>query len=152
MALPNVFTADVASELVDRINRLTPDSSALWGTMDVAQMLAHCNVTYEMLYDNIHPKPGFMVKLMLKAFVKNKVVNEAPYEPNGRTAPQFIIKSSKDFTKEKARLIAFVEKTQQLGEKEFEGKESHSFGNLTAEQWNNMFYKHLNHHLSQFGV
>ncbi len=152
MALPNVFTADVSSELVARINRLTPDSSALWGSMDVAQMLAHCNVTYEMLYDNIHPKPGFMVKLMLKAFVKNKVVNEAPYEPNGRTAPQFIIKSSKDFTKEKARLIAFIEKTQQLGEKEFEGKESHSFGNLTAEQWNNMFYKHLNHHLSQFGV
>ena len=101
MALPNVFTADVSSELVARINRLTPDSSALCGSMDVAQMLAHCNVTYEMLYDNIHPKPGFMVKLMLKAFVKNKVVNEAPYEPNGRTAPQFIIKSSKDFTKEK---------------------------------------------------
>ncbi len=152
MALPNVFTANVANDLVNRIGLLTPDSKALWGSMDVAQMLAHCNVTYEMLYDNIHPKPGFLVKLMLKTFVKSKVVNEAPYEPNGRTAPQFIIKSSKDFAKEKARLTSYIQKTQQLGEQEFEGKESHSFGKLSATEWNNMFYKHLNHHLSQFGV
>ena len=34
----------------------------------------------------------------------------------------------------------------------FEGKESNSFGPLTKGEWNNMFYKHLDHHLSQFGV
>ena len=43
-----------------------------------------------------------------------------------------------------------ITKTQQLGENYFEGKESNSFGKLTASEWNNMFYKHLDHHLSQF--
>ena len=33
-----------------------------------------------------------------------------------------------------------------------DGKESFSFGKLKAQEWNNMFAKHLNHHLEQFGV
>ncbi len=152
MALPNVFTSEVSNSLIERINHLTSETPAMWGSMNVAQMLAHCNVTYEMLYENIHPKPGLLVKLMLRAFVKGNVVNEAPYKQNGRTAPQFIVTTTKDFAKEKARLIAYIERTQQLGEQEFEQKESHSFGKLSAIEWNNMFYKHLNHHLSQFGV
>jgi hypothetical protein len=45
-----------------------------------------------------------------------------------------------------------MKKTVDLGEAHFDGKESLSFGKLTASQWNTMFYKHLNHHLTQFGV
>ncbi len=45
-----------------------------------------------------------------------------------------------------------MNKTQQLGENHFDGKESHSFGALNSKEWNNMFVKHLEHHLKQFGV
>jgi hypothetical protein len=45
-----------------------------------------------------------------------------------------------------------MKKTQGLGEAHFDGKDSHSFGNLSKSQWNTMFYKHLDHHLTQFGV
>ncbi len=62
------------------------------------------------------------------------------------------MKSDKDFDAERSRLIAYIEKTQQLGEAEFDGKESHSFGVLKKTQWSNMLYKHLDHHLTQFGV
>ncbi len=152
MALPNIFTKEVTESIVERINQLTPATSAKWGKMDVAQMLAHCNVTYEMVFENIHPKPNFLMQFILKKLVKPKVVDDSSYELNSRTAPQFIIKDSKKFEEEKTRLINYLIKTQQLGEKYFEGKESHSFGSLTAVEWNNMFYKHLNHHLTQFGV
>jgi len=79
-------------------------------------------------------------------------VNEKPYGKNGATAPQFLIPDPKVFETEKARLISYIEKTQQLGEDHFDNKASHSFGVLTKTEWNNMFYKHLNHHLNQFGV
>ena len=115
-------------------------------------MLAHCNVTYEMTYENIHPKPNAFVKFILKLLVKNSVVNETPYKQNGKTAPQFIIKEIKDFNAEKSRLVDYIKKTLQLGENHFDNKESHSFGILSKTEWNNMFYKHLNHHLTQFGV
>jgi len=69
-----------------------------------------------------------------------------------RTAPQFIINNSRDFELEKGTLISYINRTQQLGEEEFEGKESLSFGKLTSKEWNNMFAKHLDYHLSQFNV
>jgi Protein of unknown function (DUF1569) len=150
--MENIFTTPISTKIIDRIQNLTSSTQPKWGKMSVDQMLAHCNITYEMAFEDIHPKPNFFKAFMLKTFVKNLVVNETPYKPNGRTAPEFIITGGKDFEKEKARLIAYINKAQQLGEAHFEGRESHSFGNLTSSEWNNMFIKHLNHHLGQFGV
>ncbi len=152
MALPNIFKKDVADGVIARINKLTPNTAAKWGKMTVSQMLAHCNVTYELVYENKHPKPNFILKAFLKSFVKKYVVGEGAYKPNTQTAPVFLIKDQKNFEPEKTRLIAHIRKTQELGENSFDNKESHSFGKLSKEEWNNMFYKHLDHHLSQFGV
>ena len=150
--MKNIFNQNDTAEIIARIDSLTPLTNPVWGKMDVAQMLAHCNVTYEMVYENKHPKPKGLMKLILKLLVKNVVVNEKPYKHSSKTAPAFIITNTKDFNVEKNRLIDFIKKTQELGENHFEGKESHSFGTLTSKEWNNMFYKHLNHHLNQFGL
>lgn len=152
MDLPNIFTQEVSNQVIDRINKLTPETPAQWGKMNAPQMLAHCNVTYEMIYTDKHPKPNFLMKAMLKAMVKNKVITPAPYAKNSPTAPAFKIADKREFEKEKARLVEYINKTQQLGENDFDGKESHSFGALNKNEWNNMLYKHLDHHLTQFGV
>lgn len=152
MTLPNIFTNQVSEEVIRRINTLNKDSEALWGIMNVAQMLAHCNVTYEMAFENIHPKPNLFLRFVLRFFVKKYVVTEMPYAKSTKTAPAFIITTEKDFDSEKTRLINYINKAQQLGEYYFEGKESVSFGGLNKTEWNNMFYKHLDHHLKQFGA
>lgn len=152
MALPNIFTEDVVEKTIQRINRLTPSSKPNWGKMNVSQMLAHCNVTYELVYEDKHSKPGFFMGLILKSIVKKTVTSETPYKHNLRTAPAFIMTDTKDFEAEKNRLINYIKKTQELGEIHFDGKMSHSFGKLNKAEWNNMFYKHLDHHLTQFGV
>ncbi len=150
--MKNVFNANDVAEIITRIDKLTPETKAIWGKMSVSQMLAHCNVSYEMIYENIHSKPNFIMRFILKLFIKSKVVSETPYTKNGPTAPAFIIKDEKAFDKEKKRLIEYIQKTLQNGEKFFDGKESLSFGVLNKTEWNNMLYKHLDHHLSQFGV
>src|SRR5476651_62705 len=150
--MESVFNPADVAELVGRINKLTPSTQPLWGKMSVGQMLAHCNVSYEMAYTDKHPKPNALMKLVLKLLVKNKVVSETPYKHNNPTAPAFLMKEDKNFGEEKTRLIDHINQTLQLGEKHFDGRESHSFGTLSATEWNNMFWKHLDHHLSQFGV
>ena len=152
MPLPNIFTKEVANNIVQRINSLNSTSVPLWGKMNVAQMLAHCNITYEMVFDDKHQKPNALLRFFLKMFVKKMVVNDADYKKNNQTAPAFIIRDSRDFEQERHRLIDFIQKTQELGVSYFHNKDSHSFGKLTSDEWNNMFYKHLNPHLSQFGV
>ena len=76
MALPNIFSKSVSDEIITRINNLTPEGQPEWGKMDVARMLAHCNVTYELVYEDIHKKPKAFLKFILKQMIKNKVVNE----------------------------------------------------------------------------
>jgi hypothetical protein len=153
MALPNIFKKDVSDAIISRINKLTPESQRQWGKMDVSKMLAHCCVTYEMIYEpDKHPKPNFLFALILKTFVKKVVTGEKPFKKNSPTGPQFIIASEREFATEKSRLIEYVVRTQELGEDEFHGKRSSSFGILTKTEWNNMLYKHLDHHLTQFGV
>jgi hypothetical protein len=150
--MKNIFTTETTNEIIARINSLTNETQALWGKMHVAQMLAHCSVSYETIYTNKHPKPNAFVKFILKNFVKKYVVNEKPYKKSSQTAPYFIIADERDFEIEKKKLIDYILKTQELGENAFEGKESVSFGAMTKNEWNNMLYKHLDHHLSQFGV
>ncbi|HQY19310.1 MAG TPA: DUF1569 domain-containing protein [Ignavibacteria bacterium] len=152
MPLPNIFTKEVSDKIIQRINNLSSETPPLWGKMNASQMLAHCTVVYEMVYETKHKKPNAFMSFILKLIVKDKIVGEKPYSHNLRTAPQFIMTDSKNFDTEKKRLIDFINKTQELGEGHFDNKENLSFGNLNKTEWNNMFYKHLDHHLSQFGV
>lgn len=151
--MKNIFKKEVTEEVISRIGELNPQVQPQWGKMNPAQMLAHLNVMYELVYEpEKYPKPKGIEKFLIKLLAKNQVVGEKPYPKNGRTAPIFVISDDRDFENEKKNLIEYILKTQSLGETHFEGKASHSFGNLTSKEWNNMFYKHIDHHLTQFGV
>jgi hypothetical protein len=152
MALPSVFDQQTSEALLARLEQINPQTQPKWGTMDAAKLLAHLNVTYDLAYERIPNNLNFLMKLMMKLFVKDKVTNEVPYKQNERTAPVFIIKGDKDFAKEKAILIQNIKETTKKGVTFFEGRENTSFGVLSASQWSNMFYKHLDHHFRQFGI
>lgn len=153
MAYPNIFEKEVSEGIIERINTLTPASQRQWGKMDVARMLGHCNVAYEMIYEpGKHPKPKFPMSLIIRYLVKPVVVGDKPPRKSSPTAPQFIIADERDFERERTRLIEYIRRTQELGEADFDGKASHSFGVLNKTQWSNMMYKHLDHHLQQFGA
>ncbi len=150
--MKNLFDAQQTKETISRIENLTPSTSPNWGKMNVAQMLAHCNVAYDMAHTNQYSKAGGFKKFMLKLFVKRAVVGPKPYGKNGRTAPEFLITDAREFDLEKTKLVNYLKKTQELGASHFHNKESTSFGELSSTEWNVLFAKHLDHHLTQFGV
>lgn len=150
--MKNIFDSKVNDEFIEKINQLTSSSKSNWGKMNVGQMLAHLNVTYDYIFTEKYPKPKGFKKFMLKNLIKPIVVGEKGYKENSRTAPDFLITDEREFEDEKKKLIDSMNKTQQLGENHFDGKESHSFGILKTSEWNNMFVKHLDHHLKQFGI
>lgn len=151
--MKNIFTEEVTQEVIDRIHQLKPEVRPQWGKMSADQMLAHLNVAYAFTYEpEQFKRPGAFKKFLLKTFIKRFVVSEKPYPKNSRTSPEFIITGQRDFEKEKARLMAYIQRTQQLGFQHFDGKDNFSFGKMTGEEWNALFYKHIDHHLTQFGV
>lgn len=149
---PNIFDPVTVEDLKIRIGHLNPSTSPEWGKMNASQMLAHVCVPYEIAFDKIHPKPSAIMRWVLNKFVKPGVVNEKPYPRNAKTAPAFIIKGDRDFNKEKGRLLAYLDKCKDLGASHFDGLAYPNFGKMTLDEWNSLFYKHLDHHLTQFNV
>jgi len=148
----NILEREGADKMIGRINNLSEKTEAQWGKMKVDQMLAHCCVAYDMTFTDKYPKPNGIKRFFIKLFAKPVVVGPKPYPKNSRTAPEFIIEGRRDFEEEKARLIAYVRKAQELGPNDFDGRESHAMGALSSDEWNTLFAKHLDHHLTQFGV
>ncbi len=152
MALPNIFEAETTKDLIHRINQLTPMSQRRWGKMNVDQMLAHICVPYEQALGERNDGPNVFIKIVMRLFFKHTMVNDVPYKHNLPTAPAFMIVDRRDFEREKARIISYIEKTEKLGPDYFNGKVQIAIGKLSVIEWNNLLYKHLDHHLRQFGV
>ena len=149
--MKNLFDKDSYEEIIRRINTLTPASQRLWGKMEVAQMLAHCKEAFKVpLSDKKIPR--MFIGYLLGWMMRSKLYNETPWGKNLPTAPNFLIKDGRDFNTEKNGLMELITKFNSLGAGNV-GKFPHPFfGKLTQEQWGKSMYKHLDHHLSQFGV
>jgi len=152
MTSQNIFSKGSTEASIARLEKLTADAQPQWGKMNPAQMLAHLNVAYAITFGEVEVSYNFFSRFMLKLFVKDIVVGKKPYTKNSRTAPIFVVDDERDFEKEKSLLIANIKKTAALGSAHFEGKESASFGKLTAEQWSTQFQKHMDHHFTQFNI
>jgi hypothetical protein len=153
MAFPNIYSPETTVELATRISSLTNETPALWGKMNAGQMLSHCCVAYQQVLGENTDKPGMVMKWMLKTFFKQSMVNEVPYRPNLPTGPTFVrLNQNFDIETEKGKLIAYVQKIQELGPEQLSARPSLSLGKLSAMEWNNLLYKHIDHHLRQFGV
>lgn len=147
--MENLFTS--TATLVERINKLTADKKAIWGKMTVSQMLAHCQEPLYIALGEKHLKGGLMAFLFGK-IAKNQLLRDQPFKRNLPTAPGFVIKDERNFETEKNKLVTLLHKFGKTDPEEIAKKPHPFFGNLTAEEWNTLQYKHLDHHLNQFGV
>ena len=151
MEVKNLFDSIAYNEILDRLYKLSPDSQRLWGKMHVAQMLAHCKQAFKVpLTDK--PIPRMFIGLLLGWMVKSKLYNETPWKQGLPTSPDFIVKDQRDFDTEKNALVELVNKFHTTGP-EGVGKYPHPFFvKFTKEPWGKMMWKHLDHHLRQFGA
>lgn len=148
--MKNIFNPTDNQELILRIEKLTPESRALWGKMTVDQMISHCIAPIDIAFGTKTIKMPFIMGL-LGRMMKNKWLSAPEFKKNTPTAKEFIRTNNYDFEKTKKELIdktrKFQEGTQVIK------LEVHPFwGKLSMEDWNNLQWKHLDHHLRQFGV
>ena len=149
--MKNLFTSTVNQEVVDRINKLTPVTKPLWGKMTVAQMLAHSQAPLHVALGDKQLKGGLMAFFFGK-IAKKQLVKDESFKRNLPTAPSFVIKGDRNFNEAKTELIDLVQRFSKSDPVEIAKRPHPFFGKLTAEEWNTLQYKHLDHHLTQFGV
>jgi hypothetical protein len=150
--MKNLFEAARVEEVKQRIAQLRPDSERQWGTMNPAQALEHCSRGMEMALGDITP-PRVLVGRLLGWIVKPKVMgNDEPLRRNTPTAKELIVKDERDLGTERMRLCGLIDRIAAAGPAACTTHPHAFFGQLTPDEWAILMYKHLDHHLRQFGV
>lgn len=149
MIVKNLLQPEVKEEIIIRINSLTQQSKRQWGKMDVAQMLAHVQVPVGVALGKNTVKGNPVMRLILPLF-KKKLYDESEWKQGLPTDKTFVMTGTvKDFEKEKVKLLEMI---NQFTETNLVNEKHPVFGKLTKEQWAKATWKHLDHHLRQFGA
>ena len=151
--MANTIAEEVKSGLSNRLNQLNPDTKALWGKMDVTQMLTHMNDAFRIA---LGMKPAVDVSNFFSRNITFPVaVYVLPFWPKGEAAPVEMDQQKegskpRDFYTEREFLLKMIDVLNEREETKF--KPHPLFGQLNKKQWGDLLVKHLNHHLRQFGV
>lgn len=149
--MKSIFDPIYMNEILKRIKRLHVHSQPHWGEMDVAQMLGHCSAFQDIALGNSWPKRS-LLGIFVGKMAKSIFYNDKPLPINMSTIPAILIMDEKEFELEKEILIQKIKTFQKNGPENCATNPHPFFGKLTPEQWGKGLYKHLDHHLKQFGV
>jgi hypothetical protein len=150
--MTNLFEAARAQELKERMAHLQPDSGRLWGSMNPAQAMAHCSAGMEWAVGDRLP-PRMLLGRIVGRFVKPKVLgNDEPLRRNSPTARDLVVQDERDLRRERERLSKLIDRFVAAGPDGCTIHPHSFFGRLTPAEWAVLSYKHLDHHLRQFGV
>jgi hypothetical protein len=104
--MKSVFDLSTQSEIKDRINSLSTNNKALWGKMDLLQMVKHCILCDDMYLGNTKIKTTFIGRLIGKAMFKKVLKDDAPFYKNSPTSPMLkVAKAEGDLTLKKQEWI-----------------------------------------------
>ena len=137
--------------IIERINKLSPDSKGLWGKMTVDQMLSHCQAPIDFAFGTAPVKSNFVMRLLGK-MIKGKMLKSNEFKKNSPTAPSFIRTGTYDFDEVRNGLIDRINRFSDLGHQAIKSTKHPFFGEMTYDEWSQLHTMHLEHHRKQFGV
>lgn len=149
--MKNLFTQADYAEIVGRINKLKPTSQPQWGKMNVAQMFTHTHRGLQSATGELKLKRSLM-GIVFGRIAKKKIISDAPWGHNLPTDKNFIVQDLRDFNVEKNALLVSMQRFHEGGPQGVNKDPHPFFGMLTPEEWSRLMWKHLDHHLNQFGV
>jgi hypothetical protein len=147
-----IFDAVAHDEIAGRLESLQPGAQRQWGKMTVAQMLEHTARVAEIATGRRQLKQMFVGRMIAWIFRKD-FVGEKPFGKNAPTGSDFIVTTiDPDFSSAKMRLKSVLSELHAVGEKGCNGNIHPFFGRMTGVEWGVTQYKHVDHHLRQFGA
>jgi Protein of unknown function (DUF1569) len=147
---PHLFQQKAYDDIRARIDKLSPQSQAQWGKMDVAQMLAHVATALEAAMTNKKITQVFIGRIF-GPLAKRQILTKG-LSKNTPTAPSLKISDAKQFQQEKERVLRELERFFNGGEAGITEQPHEFFGRLTPNEWARLQYVHMDHHFKQFGV
>ncbi len=151
MPTPSLLSPSDLERLRTRLRGLSPSAPAQWGKMNAAQMLAHLNVALGASLGEATYKRGLLGHLF-GGLAKGGALGEKPFGKGLPTDKAYKIRDERDFSKEQAGVFARLDRIAAGGHGAFTSGPHPFFGTLTPGEWDVLMWKHVDHHLRQFGA
>lgn len=144
--MKSVREAPARKEILARMARLEPGTKPKWGKMTAAQMVGHVARPMSGAMGELHvaAKPG----PLRNRIIRYLVIYVLPWPRGAPTLPEYIDAGDGDFARNVKALGALLER--------FAAAQTllphPAFGALSPKDWGRLTYRHLDHHLKQFGL
>ena len=147
---PHLLQETAYNEMLERLEKLSPQSQTQWGKMDVSQMVAHLATALEEAMTTRKVTQAFLGRIFGK-IAKRQIFTKG-LSKNMPTSPSTKIADSREFQKEKERFISELKRFFNSGEAGITKQPHDFFGRMTPNEWARLQYLHLDHHFKQFGA
>ena len=145
-----LHSAEHRAELLRRLGALSPESRPAWGQLSVGRMLCHLGDSMRMGLGELETRSKG--KRAFQRFpLKHLVLYVLPWPKGAPTAEELLSTQPSEFEADVTRLRALVDRIGEERERS-SWPEHPLFGPLTKAQWGHLGYRHMDHHLRQFGV
>lgn len=149
--MKSLFNPETQNEILGRINSLSPNNKAMWGIMNLYQVVRHC-VLAERHYQGLFPvaTPAGLNPVDGQKWLNFILGDDSPMRQNAQTNKAFVVEETDgdleaELAEWKGLILAYGTFNPQ--------KYSHwFFGEMTQEQLGQLSFKHNDHHLRQFGA
>lgn len=149
--MQSLFDPTESQAILDRIKRLNPASQGQWGVMNVAQMLAHTQQPLRVAMGDLELKRTWLGAL-IGPWAKRSMLKPRPFRRNMATDKSFVVTDQRQFDTERNKLVGLIQRYTTGGPDVLIKKPHPFFGPMTTAEWDILQWKHLDHHLRQFGV
>jgi len=149
--MKSLFNDADRESILRRLDALQADSPRQWGKMNAAQMVTHCARALETGAGE-RPMKQKLIGKILMPFFRKSILGEKPFSRNGPTDPSFIVADEREFSTERQKLVDLIGRFVARGPAAAATQTHAFFGAMTGEEWGETMYKHIDHHLRQFGV
>jgi hypothetical protein len=150
--MKNLFEPSTAAEVKQRLEHLGPESQRQWGKMTAPQAMAHCSAAMQWAVGDTSA-PRVFIGRIIGSMVKPMLLgDDKPMRRNAPTAKTLVMAHECDLARERERLRGLIDRFAAAGPQGCTKNPHSFFGRLTPQEWATLMYKHLDHHLRQFGV
>lgn len=149
--MKSIFIEENNAELINRVEKLCADTPALLGKMNAAQMMAHCQASMNIAFGNSNNHRHW-VGILFGNFSKNRMLKADKLDWNIPAYIKLRINDERNFGEEKEKFIALIKSVFEKGEAGLVKYPHPYFRKFKPGEWTQLNWKHLDHHLRQFGA
>ena len=147
--MKSIWQDEARQELNGRVGRLAWDRPAAWGTFTAPKMVCH-------LADSLRMAMGDL-KVASKNLpiryppLKQLIIYVAPFPKGAPTAPELLARQPSEWATDIADVQALLARAASARTTD-SWPEHPAFGRLSRRAWGVLIYRHMDHHLKQFGA